>query len=219
MWAKKTIKSLSISYMVEFDYSTLFPTIFRYFVLILLYVIVFANFSKVNIKFILFMVMMILTFFTTIFVGRDMFSSIGLMKAVYGTFMENDPLEYKNPFVFYYVILIGITILLLLCSISMILAVFDYGKKTTSDYMTYRLTPMNSALINDFELSFQTYMIYLSIFIYFIIFAHTQGTTKVLMFNIACILMSIVILYMSVYGCYLSVKFLDNKKYKRQLYQ
>jgi len=78
---------------------------------------------------------------------------------------------------------------------------------------------MNLALINDFELSFQTYMIYLSIFIYFIIFAHTQGTAKVLMFNIACIIMSIIILYMSVYGCYLSVKFLDNKKYKRQLYQ
>ncbi len=205
--------------MADFDYSTLFPTIFRYFVLFILYLIVFVNFSKVNIKFILFMVMMILTFFTTIFVGRDIFSSIGLMKTLYGTFTENDPLEYKNPFVFYYVILIGLTILLLLCSISIILAVFDYGKKTTSDYMTYTLTPMNSILINEFELTFQTYMIYLSMFIYFIIFAHTQGTAKVLMFNIACILMTIVILYMSVYGCYLSVKFLDNKKYKKQLYQ
>ena len=205
--------------MADFDYSTLFPTIFRYFVLFILYLIVFANFSKVNIKFILFMVMMILTFFTTIFVGRDIFSSIGLMKTLYGTFTENDPLEYKNPFVFYYVILIGLTILLLLCSISIILAVFDYGKKTTSDYMTYTLTPMNSILINEFELKFQTYMIYLSMFIYFIIFAHTQGTAKVLMFNIACILMTIVILYMSIYGCYLSVKFLDNKKYKKQLYQ
>lgn len=205
--------------MVEIDYSTLFPTIFRYFVLFVLYIIVFTNFSKVNIKFILFMVMIILTFFTTIFVGRDMFSSVGLMKTIYGTFTENDPIEYKNPYVFYYVVFIGMTILLLLCSISIILSVFDYGKKSTSDYMSYTLTPMNAILINDFEVSFQTYMIYLALFVYFIIFAHAQGTAKVLMFNIACIIMSIFLLYMSIYGCYLSVKFLDNKKYKRQLYQ
>lgn len=205
--------------MADFDYSTLFPTLFRYIVLIVLYLIVFANFSKVNIKFILFMVIMILNFFTAIFVGRDMFSSMGLMKTIYGTFTENDPLEYKNPFVVYYVALIGLTMLLLFCSISIILAVFDYGKKSTSDYMSYNLTPMNSLLMYQFELSFQSYMIYLSMFIYFIIFAHTQGTAKVLMFNIACLLMSIVILYVSIYGCYISVKFLDNKNYKRQLYQ
>jgi hypothetical protein len=201
------------------DYSALFPILFRYIVLALLYVIVFANFSKVSIQFLLFMVIMILNFFLVIFVGRDMINSAGLMKAVYGTFTEMDAPEYKNPFVVYFVWIIGLTVLLSVCSISIVLAVFDYGKKTTNDFISYTLTPANTLLINQFEVSYQTYIIYLALFVYFVIFAHTSGPAKVLMFNIACILFSIIIVATSIYSCYISVRFLDNKKYKRQLYQ
>jgi len=200
-------------------YANIFPTMFRYIVLGILYTLVFANFTKASIQFILFMVIMILNFFTVVFVARDMIASVDLMKTVYGTYTDRDAPEIKNPYAKYFVGLIGATSLLFVCSISIVLAVFDYGKKNTNDYMSYTLTPSNKLLMEQFEVSYQTYMVYLAIFVYFIIFAHTSGQTKIMMFNLACIALSIIVVSTAIYCCYISVRFLDNKKYRKQLYQ
>ena len=200
-------------------FTELFPTLFRYIVLAILYMVVFANFTKVSIQFLLFMVIMILNFFTMLFVGRDMIVSSGLMKAVYGTFTEQDSQIYKNPYTIYFVGAILLTALLFVCSISIVLAVFDYGKKSATDYRSYKLTPLNTLLMNQFQLYYQQYIIYLAGLVYFIIFAHTEGETKLLMFNLAAIVGCLVIVVSSIYCCYLSVLFLNNKKYKKQLYQ
>jgi len=201
------------------EFVQLFPTLFRYIVLAILYVVVFMNFTKVSIQFLLFMLIMILNFFTILFVGRDMIASSGLMKAVYGTFTEQDSPIYKNPFTVYFIGAILLTALLFVCSISIILAVFDYGKKSAVDFKSYTLTPVNAFLMNNFQIYYQQYIIYLAVLVYFIIFAHTEGETKLLMFNLAAIVGCLVLVGSAAYCCYLSVLFLNNKKYRKQLYQ
>ena len=204
---------LQINYM---EFTNLFPTLFRYIVLLGLYVLAFSKFKNVSIQFLLVMVFFVLNFFTLIFVGKDILSTPELMKNIYG--ISDNP-EYQNPYITYFAAIIGLTILLFVCSLAIILAVFDYGKKKTTDYRSYTLTPVNTKLMNSFEFSYQTYMVYLAMFIYLIIFAHTTGRMKTLMLNLGCILLSIIIIYTSV-DCFITaVRFLDNKTYKRQLYQ
>lgn len=197
------------------EFTNLFPTLFRYIILIGLYVLAFSQFKNVSIQFLLVMVFFILNFFTLIFAGKDILSTSELSKNIYGI----SDTEYQNPFIKYFTVIIGLTIILFVCSLSIILSVFDYGKKKTNDYNSYNLTPVNKNLMELFQISYQNYMVYLAIFIYFIIFAHTTGSMRTLMLNLACIILSVIILSTSVYCCMIAVKFLDNKKYKRQLYQ
>jgi len=197
------------------EFTNLFPTLFRYIILIGLYVLAFSQFKNVSIQFLLVMVFFILNFFTLIFAGKDILSTSELSKNIYGI----SDTEYQNPFIKYFTVIIGLTIILFVCSLSIILSVFDYGKKKTNDYNSYNLTPVNKNLMEIFQISYQNYMVYLAIFIYFIIFAHTTGSMRTLMLNLACIILSVIILSTSVYCCMIAVKLLDNKKYKRQLYQ
>lgn len=199
------------------EYSNIFPTIFRYLIIAALYVTIFMNFKKPSIQFLLFIAVFILNFFTLVFVFKDLFSTPLLMKAIYNQLPVNS--DYNNSFSLYFIIIILATLGLFICSIAIILSVFSYGKTSTNDYKSYTLTAHNALLLSQFEASYFTYIVYLTMFIFFIIFAHTSGPTKHLMFNIGCLFFSFIIVITSVYCCMASVNFLKIKQYKRQLYE
>jgi hypothetical protein len=204
------------------DYVSLFPTFLRYIVLAGLYYLVFANYTKVSIQFILFMVIFILNFFTIVFICSDILSTPELVKNLYGLYnkdIDGERYENKNGLVKIFVLIILATALLFVCSFSIILAVFDYGKKKTNDYTSYKMTPVNTELLNNFEYAYHSYLIYLAVFVYIILLSHMTGKSKVIMLNMGCIILSIIIIWTSVYCCYLSANFLNVKKYKKQLYQ
>ena len=175
----------------------MFPTIMRYMIMLILYVIVFTQFKKANIQFILFIVVFILNFFTILFLYKEFISTPLLMKSFFEIYTE----------------------LLFICSLSIILVVFDYGKKSTNDFKSYVMTPNNRLLLEQFKTAFRTYMVYLTIFVYFMIYSHTEGAVKKFMFNFASVALSIVLMLTSSYCCIAAVKFLDNKKHRRQLYK
>ncbi len=197
------------------EFTLIFPTLFRYIVLAGLYFMAFSQFKQISLQFLLMMVFFILNFFSFIFAARDMFATPELVKNIY----DVSDSEYQNPYIKYFAGIIGATLVLFVCSLSVILAVFDYGKKKTNDYASYTLTPKNAALMQTFELSYRQYMIYLAMFVYLIIFAHTTGTMRTIMLNVACLLLSIILLSTSIYCCVVAVDFFNNKKHKRQLYQ
>lgn len=201
------------------EYSNLFPVIFTYLIIIALYVIVFIYFKKHTIRFILFMILLILNFFTMVFVFRDIFSVQMLKRNMYFQFTPNDTSDYNNPYTIYYVAVVLLTGVLFLCSFSIILAVFSYGKITTNDYKSYKMTSSNEIVLNQFMGVYQTYLIYFALFVYFLIFAHSTGPTKKILYNIACILFSFIAISASVYCCIASVHFLKIKKYRKQLYE
>jgi hypothetical protein len=198
------------------EFSNIFPTLFQYLVLVFLYFIVFDNFKKPSIRFIIFIIVFILHVFTVIFLFKDITSTPLLMRSLYDQIAEGD---LKNWMTKYFVVIMGLTSLLFIASFSIILAVFDYGKKSTNNYKSYTMTPENEILLKKFEKSFKSYLIYLLMMVYFIIYAHSSGRTKIMLFNIACVILSVIIIITSVNCCMVSVKFLDNRKYKRQLYQ
>lgn len=200
--------------------TNIFPTIFRYLVLIGLYVIVFSKIRQNSLQFILFIVIFVLNFFTIIFMARDILATQQLVKNIYGLYSPGDETTpYYNPLSKFFVIIMLATALLFVCSLSIILAVFDYGKKTTNNFKSYTMTPANTELLNKFKDSFRVYMVYLCLFVFFIIYSHTEGPTRQLMFNAACILMSLILLITSIYCCVAAVRFLKIRQNNRQLYQ
>jgi hypothetical protein len=200
--------------------TAIFPTMFRYIVLIGLYALIFLKFKKTSLQFILFIISIILNFFTFVFIIRDMSITKRLMKNIYGLYKpgeENSP--YHNPYAIFFVLIIILTGLLFICSLGIILAVFDYGKKTTNTFSTFTMTPANTDLLSKFKDTFRTYMVYLSIFSFYIIQAHSEGPTREILFNIGGAILSLVLLATSIYCCVAAVRFLKIKQYHKQLYQ
>lgn len=218
-------QNLSIYYImdnVEMKMAALsvFPTIFRYIVLIGLYVLLFTQFKNNSLQFILFIVAFVLNFFSLVFVARDMLFTRQLMKNIYGLYSEgDDKTEFYNPYAKIFVAIVLLTAALFLCSNAIILAVFDYGKKTTNNFNSYTLTPSNADVLKKFKESFRVYIVYACITVFFLVYSHTEGITRQIMFNIGGALLSIVLLIASIYGCVASVRFLRTKQKNRQLYQ
>jgi hypothetical protein len=165
------------------------------------------------------MVSLILQFFVIIFACKDIFSTTQLTKAMFDQYSENDPVEERNPLAKFMVFITVLLILLPIASLGMVLAVFDYAKKTTNDYSTYTLTKENEELMSLFQKIYRDYIMYLVILVYFIIFAHTKGTSKMMMFNIGCAALIIILTGLAGYNIYLAAQFLKVKKSKQQLYQ
>ena len=199
--------------------TNMFPTIMRYMIMVILYVIVFTQFRKANIQFILFIIIFILNFFTILFLYKEFISTPLLMKSFFEIYTEKDPPSSRNWLTKFFVLIIGLTSLLFICSLSIILVVFDYGKKSTNDFKSYVMTPNNKLLLEQFKTAFRTYMVYLTIFVYFMIYSHTEGAVKKFMFNFASVALSAVLMITSSYCCFAAVRFLDNKKHRKQLYQ
>jgi hypothetical protein len=199
--------------------TNMFPTIMRYIIMIVLYAIVFIQFKKANIQFILFIIVFILNFFTILFLYKEFVSTPLLIKSFFDLYTEKDPRSSRNWATKFFVIIIVLTALLFIASLSIILVVFDYGKKTTDDFKSYVMTPNNKLLLDQFKTAFRTYMVYLTIFVFFMIYAHTEGAVKTFMFNLASGVLSIILIITSSYCCIAAVQFLNNKKYRRQLYQ
>ena len=199
--------------------TNIFPTIMRYMIMLILYVIVFTQLKKPNIQFILFIIVFILNFFTVLFLYKEFISTPLLMKSFFELYTADEPLENRNWMTKFFVIIIALTALLFICSLSIIVVVFDYGKKSTNDFKSYVMTPNNKILLNQFITTFRTYMVYLAIFVFFLVYSHTEGPVKRFMYNFAAVLLSVVLMATSSYCCIAAVRFLDNKKYRRQLYQ
>jgi hypothetical protein len=118
-----------------------------------------------------------------------------------------------------FVFAILITLTLNIATFGMILAVFDYGKQSTNDYLSHTMTPQNMQLLTEFKGWYYWYMVYIGFFAFFIIYSHTTGRLKLMLQNMVGVILSIAVICIASYECSLSVKFLNNLLHKLQLYQ
>jgi hypothetical protein len=204
---------------VYLDFTNIFSTIFRYIVIIFLYGMTFYYIQKPSLKFILYIVMFILNFFTFVFLYKDFFDTPLLKKSIFEQLSPLEKPEFDNWYTKFYITIIFLTGGLFVSSLAIILTVFDYGKKTTNDYKSYSMTPANKIILEKFENIYFLYIRFLAIFVYFIIFAHTTGSLKKFMFNMGCIILTSILIITSVYCCVDSVRFFNVRKHKRQLYE
>lgn len=195
------------------------PVIFRYIVLVVIFFLIFFFFKNKSTQFILFIVVFIVNFFTIVFLYRDLLAT-NLVSSFFYPSMTLNIQESNSIFVKIFIGSIFSTLLLQVCSIAIMLVVFDYGKRSTNNYYTPVMTDQNTNILNEYIKLLKWYFIIIGIFAYVIAISYTKNEKiRNILINIGCILPACFILGSSIYGTVLAVKFLDNKKYHRALYK
>lgn len=193
--------------------------VLRYLVLISIYIVIFYFFSKENIQFLLFILFLITIFFTIVFLFRDILSLTGVVNAFYNPLTSFDFTDEKSSYIKIFMIVLSSCLLLLFSSTAIVLAVFDYGKSSLTDYNSHTLTFPNKLLIDEYKEYLKYAIIVIGFLTYSIALNYASSKVKSVLFNTTSILLCIFVLYMTIYNTVLATKFLDNKKYKRQLYK
>jgi len=195
------------------------PVIFRYMILLAMYAMIFWFFRDKSARFILFIVIFIVIFFTIVFLGRDLIAT-GLVAAVYSPSSSLNLQESNSIYAKLFIGALFSTLLLQFSSIAIILAVFDYGKRTTNNYYTAKMNKQNEDMLSEYITWLLQYFVTTAIFAYFLAVSYTKNEkVKSILVNLGGMVAIGLLLGFSIKGTILSVKFLDIKKYRRALYE
>jgi len=154
-----------------------------------------------------------------LFLFRDLLSIETLMRALFNPEFNLDFTSDNSSYVKIFVFVILITLLLQFCGAAVVIAVFDYGKKSTNDFNTYQLTLPNTLIMSSYKKILEYFMIFVFLFSYVIIVTYSTGKIKNIILNVSGILFSVLLLVLAPYSMYLAVEFLKNKKARRDIYQ
>jgi hypothetical protein len=214
---QSSIKKANVIASSAIKVTEYFPILFRYVILIVFYFYVFYFFRENSMRYILFIIIFILNFFTIVFLYRDLIAT-GLVSKILNTSFSFSIQRESSVFVKLFLFILFATLLLQLCSLSIILAVFDYGKDLTNNFYTSPMTDSNKEIMDTYIRWLKWYFIVIGMFSYAIAVSYSTDRIKNILVNIGLFVPSGAILGFSIYGMMLAVKFLDNKKYHRSLY-
>jgi hypothetical protein len=203
----------------QMNIANVIPIVLRYTILFVLYFIAFYYLRLESTQFILFIVLLILLFFTVLFLFRDLLSIETLMRALFNPEFNLDFTSDNSSYVKIFVFVILITLLLQFCGTAVVIAVFDYGKKSTNDFNTYQLTLPNTLIMSSYKKILEYFMIFVFLFSYVITVTYSTGKIKNIILNVSGILFSVLLLVLAPYSMYLAVEFFKNKKARRDIYQ
>lgn len=220
--SKSSIINDNFNKSTSFKVTDFLPIIFRYIIILIMYFYVFYFFNENSMRFILFIVLFILFVFTIVFLYRDLIAT-NLVSNIFHPSLSLSIQGDNSVFVKLFVFSIFATLLLQLCSLSIILAVFDYGKNAsnsaTKNFYTSTMTNSNTEIVNNYIFWLKIYFIIMGIFAYAIAISYTTNPRiKNILMNIGFLLPSGFIIGSSIYCTILAVQFLDNKKYSRSVY-
>lgn len=204
---------------MQIDMTNIISIVLRYTILLVLYFIVFYYLRLESTQFILYIVLLILLFFTVLFLFRDFLSIETLMRALFNPDFNLDFTSENSSYVKIFVFVILITLLLQFCGAAVVIAVFDYGKKSTNDFNTYQLTLPNALIMGSYKKVLEYFMIFVFMFSYIITATYSTGKIKNIILNVSGILFSLLLLALAPYSMYFAVEFLKNKKARRDIYQ
>ena len=201
---------------------------FRYIPLILLYVFSLIYIFNNDTQFIIFICLLVLTIFGMIFIIHDLFAIDVFRNCFFGIKDENDREACKESGsiflkMFMFSLIIGIFSQFI--SLSILIAVFDYGKKSTNSFIVKQMSNANRSLLYKYKemlIASSAITIILAFFLGFSygikFFDENSAIPMKIMRNIGCIALSLALLGITSYEIYLSVEFLKIKKHKSQLY-
>lgn len=196
-----------------------FPIAFRYFVLFGIFYFIFTYFKIKTLQFLLFIAIFIANFFTIVFLFHD-FISANLVSGVFSASNSFSLQENNGVFIKIFIGVIFGTLILQFSSLAIMIAVFDYGKKSTNSYYTATLTDGNANIVSNYIRFNWIYFICMAVFTYVIVITNIKNERiRNIVVNIGCFIPTAFLLGCSIYSTVLAVKFLDNKKYKRSLYK
>jgi len=200
---------------------------FRYIPLIILYTFSLIYIFNNSTQFILFICLLVLTAFGMIFIIRDLFAIDVFKNCFFGLKDKagNDACKDSGSIflkMFMFALIIGLFSQFI--SLSILIAVFDYGRKNTQSFIVNQMSGSNQALLYNFKellIASSTITIILAFFMgfsYGVSIDLPQYIPMKIMRNIGCGVLSLALLGITAYEIYLSVEFLKIKQHNAQLY-
>ena len=204
---------------------------FRYIPLISLYAIcLFFLFNNAT-QYILFICLLVLSIFGTIFIIRDLFTIEQIYSCIFGIISNSSTVncdDSTSNFLKLFMFSLVIGCFSQIISLSIIISVFDYGRqKFTQNFIVKQMSGFNQSLLYNFKQLFILGSAVIIILAYFIAFSHGLNLQMAigsnflpfdLMRKIGCSLLSLAILCIAAYEIYLSTQFLKVKQHNAQLY-
>jgi len=200
----------------EISIASVFPILFRYIILVILYGIVFFFFYSNSAQYFLFIGAFLLNLFAMIFLTRDFIN----IKNVYANIFHPEllPPDQVNRFTTLFIIVIIATLLLQFVSLIMVLLVFNYASNSTNNNNTYVLTTPNSLIMNKYKIIFTITTLLTFMFAAIIALSNVDSISKGFLITIIGCSISLIIIMMSGYALITAYEFMDIKNKKRALY-
>ena len=200
---------------------------FRYIPLIILYTFSLIYIFNNSTQFILFICLLVLTVFGMIFIIRDLFAIDVFKNCFFGLKDKNGGEACKDSGsiflkMFMFALIIGLFSQFI--SLSILIAVFDYGRKSTQSFIVKQMSGSNQALLYNFKEMLIASSAITIILAFFMGFSYgvsidlPQYIPMKIMRNIGCGALSLALLGITAYEIYLSVEFLKIKQHNAQLY-
>lgn len=206
--------------VTQIDPQAVFQILFRYAVLILMYIITFITLIQGgSLQFIMFIVLFVLNVFGGLFMLRDTFiPNIGAInKVLYSqsqTGFSTDNSITLSLFLFALIV----AILAQLFAIAITMSVFDYGKPSAYDLRTKPMSSRNENLMRELKKMLAGSTALTGLLGFFVVYQYIPDIYKPLLRNIVCTMISLAVLGIVGYELYLSVMFLRTRQRNAPLY-
>jgi len=201
---------------------------FRYIPLIALYIVCLVFIFNNSTQYILFICLLVLSIFGTIFIIRDIFSIEKIYTCIFGVGLTDKTAtcdDTTSNFLKLFIFSLVVGCLSQFISLAIILSVFDYGRqKFTQSFIVKKMSGFNESLLYNFKQMFIVGSALILILTYLIAFSYgikdlsPEDIHIDLMRKIGCSALSLTLLGIIGYELYLAVEFLKIRQKNAQLY-
>jgi len=196
---------------------SLFPVIFRYIVLCILYGYIFFFIYSDSAQYLLFIGLFFMNLFTMIFLARDFMGVENIYKNMFNP--QSLSSDKVNAFITLFVIAIFATLFIQFLSIIMVLIVFNYGNQGTNNNNTYVLTTPNNLIMNKYKILITITTLLTFMFAVIVALFNLDSISKGFLLTIVGCTISAIMIIMAGYGLFIAYGFMDVKSKKRALYK
>lgn len=193
----------------------------RYLILITMIGISFIYIHNVNVQYIIFITLLALVIFGTIFLINDLTNTTGLIEKIGVPDAIISITTNSSTFLKMFLGSVGVGIMFKILSLTFFLVVFTYGRKqlNASNSRSKKLSSHNQSILNRYILFFIISSVLIAFVLSIIFITHTSPETQIVIRNILLILLSLGIVSFTTVELYYSYIFLKIRQSNGTLYE
>ena len=205
----------------KLDNTEMMIVLIRYTILITMITISFAYISNVNIQYIIFIILLALIIFGTIFLIKDVTNTNGIIEKIGIPDAFLSITTNSSTFLKMFLGSIGLGIIFKILSLTFFLIVFTYGRKqlNSSNSKSKKLSSYNQSILNNYIIFFIISTVLIAFVISVIFITYASVDIQIIIRNVLLITLSLGIVIFSSIELYYSYVFLKIRNTNGTLYE
>ena len=205
----------------KLDNTEMLLVLIRYIILIIMVGISFIYIYNVNIQYIIFITLLVLVIFGTIFLIKDITNTNGLIEKIGIPDMTISITNNSSTFLKMFLGSVGVGIIFKILSLTFFLVVFTYGRKQlkSSKSKSKKLSKYNQSVLNRYISFFIISSVLIAFVLSVIFITYATVELQTIIRNILLMMLSLGILFFTSFELYYSLIFLKIRQKKGTLYE